>query len=220
MSDMTEYSKNSAAAMGLANCHACGLLSSITSQHCPRCHAKLHFRKDYSLQRTVALIITAFILYIPANAFPIMYTSVLGSSTGNTILGGVKVFVEHGDYPVAFVIFFASVVIPIAKLLALCWLCYSVYKSDQTKPKQRTKIYRLTELIGRWSMVDVFVMAILVALVQLGNIMTITPGAAALSFSAVVIVTMLAASSFDPRLIWDAIEHGDIQKINSSQKIS
>lgn len=206
MSEETVYSKGSAAVKGLANCHACGLLNPIENQYCTRCHAKLHLRKPHSLQSTLALVITAIILYLPANLLPIMSTSTLGSTSAKTILGGVKVFVHSGDYPIALVIFIASVVIPVAKLFALSWLCYSVHRLNQSSPKQRTKLYKLTELIGRWSMVDVFVVAILVALVQLGNIMTITPGPAALAFSAVVIITMIAASSFDPRLIWDTVE--------------
>lgn len=200
------YSPGSAAGQGLASCHCCGLLSTADVHSCPRCGESLHLRKRHSVQYTAALVITAFLLYIPANILPIMTTTLLGSSSSNTIMGGVAVFWSHGDYPIALIIFIASVIVPLAKLLALSWLCITVARGHRYRLQRRTVLFRMTELVGRWSMVDVFVVAILVALVQLGGIMTITPGPAALAFAGVVVVTMFAAMSFDPRLIWDVLE--------------
>ena len=200
------FSANSAAARGLSLCHTCGKLSSISVRHCPRCDTTLHFRKPDSLQRTWALLLAACVLYIPANVLPIMQNEFLGEVSENTIISGVIVLWEHGSYPVALVIVIASVFVPLAKLAVLAWLCFSVNRHHQARPRQRTVLYRLTELVGRWSMVDVFVVAVLVALIQLGSLMSIRPGPAALAFAGVVIVTMFAAMSFDPRLIWDTQE--------------
>lgn len=200
------YSSGSAAQQGLACCHVCGRLSHHTQQHCPECGHHLILRKKHSLQVTMALVIAAMILYIPANVLPIMVTSSLGVSSSDTILSGVVYFWMHGDYPIALIIFIASVVVPLAKLLALIWLCYTVKRGRQQTPRRRTHLYRITEFIGRWSMVDVFVVALMVALVQLGNLMSILPGPAALAFAAVVVITMFAAKNFDPRLIWDVLE--------------
>ncbi|MFQ5415625.1 MAG: paraquat-inducible protein A [Myxococcota bacterium] len=205
MHGVTMYSAQSAAARGLACCHVCFKLAPESEHTCPRCHSALHLRKPDSLQRTVALLITAAILYIPANVLPIMTTAQLGSVEDSTIIGGVVLLVHHGSYPVAAVIFVASVLVPMGKLFALCWLCWSVARGHATSHRQRTVLYRLTEFIGRWSMVDVFVVMILVALVHMGGLIRITPGPAAVAFAGVVIVTILAAKSFDPRLIWDEL---------------
>ncbi|GGD74859.1 paraquat-inducible protein A [Lacimicrobium alkaliphilum] len=153
-------------------------------------------------QRTWAYLLAALILYIPANTLPIMHTRVLGQEQPSTILGGVVSLWQDGSYPVALVIFVASLAVPIGKLLTLCWLNYSIQRQVLTGQHWRTKLYRITDFIGRWSMIDVFVVAILVSLIQLGNTMSVYPGPAALAFSAVVILTMLAANSFDSRLIW------------------
>jgi paraquat-inducible protein A len=174
--------------------------------HCPLCGAALHVRMTDSLQKTIALVITATILYIPANVLPIMTTTQLGTPIDSTILGGVVLLIHHESYPIAAVIFIASVMVPSGKLLAICWLCWSVSRRQQTSLEQRTKLYRMTEFVGKWSMTDVFVVAILVALIQLGGLLNITAGPAAIAFGGVVIVTMLAAESFDPRLIWDQVE--------------
>lgn len=155
-----------------------------------------------SIQRTWALLATSVLLYIPANVLPIMHTRVLGNDEPSTILGGVILLWQSGSYPIALVIFIASVFVPVGKLLILIWLNYSVQKGFDAKQDERIFWYRITELIGRWSMVDVFVVAILVSLIQLGNTMSIYPGHAALAFCGVVIVTMLAAMSFDSKLIW------------------
>lgn len=202
---MSAVSADTAAARGLACCHVCLKVAPETLHHCPRCRAALHLRKPDSLQRTVALVVTAVLLYIPANVLPIMTTTQLGSAEDSTILGGVIVLVHHGDLPIAVVIFVASVLVPIGKLLSLSWLCWSVARRHPTSHRQRARLFRATELVGKWSMTDVFVVAILVALIQLGGLLVIRPGAAAMAFGGVVITTMLAAESFDPRLIWDQL---------------
>jgi len=193
-----------AADKGLASCHICGKLSHGTLERCPRCNESLHVRKPQSLQRTMALLITSCVLYIPANVLPITVTFQFGNDLKSTIIGGVILLWEHGSYPVALVIFIASVMVPSAKIIALFWLCLSVSKKRIQRLQERTVLYRITEFIGRWSMVDVFVVTILVALVQLGGILSFEPGGGALAFAGVVIFTMFAAMSFDPRLIWDA----------------
>lgn len=194
---------STAAAKGLANCQVCGKLSNAELIHCPRCSSNLYVRKPNSLQRVVALLITACILYIPANILPITTTTQLGRDIESTIIGGVIHLWEQGSHPVAFVIFIASILIPIAKIIALFWLCWSVTYKHVHRRRERTLLYRITEFVGRWSMIDVFVVAILVALIQLGGILTIRPGGAIVAFAAVVIITMFAAFAFDPRLIWD-----------------
>jgi paraquat-inducible protein A len=196
---------DTAASRGLACCHVCFKVAPVALHRCPRCGATLHLRKPDSLQRTIALVLTATLLYIPANLLPIMSTTQLGKASDNTILGGVIILMHHGDLPIALVIFVASVLVPISKLLALSWLCWSVAYGEATSPHERARLYRATELVGKWSMTDVFVVAILVALVQFGGLLLIRPGAAAMAFGGVVISTMLAAESFDPRLIWDQI---------------
>jgi paraquat-inducible protein A len=203
------FPTESAASRGLACCHVCYKLAPETLHECPRCGAALHLRTADSLHRTLALLITAMILYIPANVLPIMTTATLGSETESTILGGVLLLIEMGSYPVAAVIFVASVMVPLAKFIALLVLYWSVTRRHKTSHRQRTVLYRATEFIGRWSMVDVFVVTVLVALVSLGSLMRITPGVASIAFGGVVIVTMLAAESFDPRLIWDQLADED-----------
>jgi paraquat-inducible protein A len=206
---MMAFPAGSAAAEGLACCHVCCKLAPESLHRCPLCGASLHLRKPDSLQRTIALVVTASLLYIPANLLPIMTTNQLGRPIDSTILGGVVLLIHHGSYPIAAVIFIASVLVPTSKLLALSWLCWSVSRRHATSHKQRTRLYRATELVGKWSMTDVFVVAILVALIQLGGLLRITAGPAAIAFGGVVIVTMLAAESFDPRLIWDQLGETD-----------
>lgn len=195
-----------AAEQGLTGCPTCGLINQLSSRgrgYCVRCHEKLHQRLPHSLQRTWALLSASAIMYIPANIYPIMTTTSLGHSTPSTIIGGVVQLLQMGSWPIAAVIFIASVIVPVGKLVALTWLCLVVKRSNLLNAQSRTRLYRLTEFIGRWSMVDVFVVAILVALIRAGSLMSITPGPAALAFGSVVVLTMLAAMSFDPRLIWD-----------------
>lgn len=187
----------------IVGCHYCGAMQSGQQKHCLRCGHAVHSRRPASIRSTVALLAAAFIMYLPANLFPIMNTTFLGTTEPSTILGGVVLLWGLGSYPVAIVIFIASVMIPLAKMLALGWLCWQSYFPTACNAPQNHKLYRMTELIGRWSMIDVFVVAILAALVRLGNLMSIIPGPAALSFAGVVILTMIAAMIFDPRLLWD-----------------
>lgn len=195
-----------AAAQGLTGCPTCGLVNRLEADgkgRCRRCHEPLHSRHPRSIQRTWALLAAAAICYVPANVYPIMTTTSLGRSSPSTIVGGIVELIEMGSWPVALVILVASVIVPVGKLLALSWLCLVAPRAHNHFALSRTRLYRLTEFIGRWSMVDIFVVAILVALIRAGNLMSVTPGPAALAFGAVVVLTMLAAMSFDPRLIWD-----------------
>lgn len=191
-----------AAARGFTRCHSCGRVETAAAQHCPVCESPLHLRKPASLERTVAFTLGAGLLYFPANLLPVLRieSSIKGEQV-NTILSGVVQFWQDGDYPVALIIFTASVVIPLIKVLAIVGLCFAV-RSGRS-PEAMTRLYRMTEFIGRWSMVDVFVVAILVGVVQLGSVLRIEPGGGAFAFAGVVVLTMLAAHSFDPRLIWD-----------------
>ncbi|RDB42238.1 paraquat-inducible protein A [Halomonas sp. DQ26W] len=195
-----------AAPQGLTGCPTCGLVNRVSPQvtsRCRRCEERLHARMPHSLQRTWALLAAAVVMYVPANFYPIMTTTSLGHTTPSTIIGGVVELIQMGSWPIAVVIFTASAIVPVGKLVALAWLCLVVNRSDELNAGTRTRLYRLTEFIGRWSMVDVFVVAILVALIRAGSLMSITPGPAALAFGSVVVLTMLAAMTFDPRLIWD-----------------
>ncbi len=201
----------SAMSAGLVGCHICGALSEAGADSCKRCGEYLHSRKPGGLNRTWALLFTSIILYVPANLYPIMDTVFLGDDSPSTILGGVLVLWAMGSYPIAAVIFFASVVVPLVKILALLWLCYMVQRGQGASPLGKLKLYRMTEFVGRWSMIDVFVVAILAGLIRLDNLMTIYPGPAAVAFAGVVLVTMVAAMSFDSRLIWD-LQQGERER--------
>ncbi len=198
---------DTAASRGLANCHTCCKLVPVAEHECPRCGSAVHLRTTNSLHRTVALLVTASILFIPANLYPIMITEALGTEDISTIIGGVVLLVKLGSIPVALVIFIASVIVPLAKLAAMYYLVWSVANEPHCGHRQRTKLYLVAEFIGKWSMVDVFVVAILVALVHLGGLIVIQPGIAAYSFAGVVMVTMVAAENFDPRLMWDQLDN-------------
>jgi paraquat-inducible protein A len=198
----------SALSRGLVSCHVCGLLSRLNgpAAHCPRCSARLHARKPDSLSRTWALVVLAYVLYIPANILPILESRALLTTESNTIMSGIVLFWESGSWLIAALVFIASVVVPLTKLLALTWLLVSVQMKSRARPYQRTQLYRMVEFIGRWSMLDIYVVALTVTLVQVGTLATIEVGPAALAFGTVVVVTMIAAHTFDPRLIWDAAE--------------
>ena len=206
------YTSMTAASASLLSCHSCNLLSKTSGSHghshalCPRCGAPLHQRKTNSLTRTWALVIAAFIFYIPANVLPITLVTSLGKTQADTIMSGVIYFVQTGMWPIALVIFVASVAVPLIKLFVLSFLLISVQRKWKWRPKDRTRLYRIAEAVGRWSMVDIFVVTILVALVKLGGLATIDAGPAASYFAAVVVTTIFAAMSFDPRLIWDVME--------------
>jgi len=160
-------------------------------------------RKPNSLQRTWALVLAAMLCYLPANLFPVMTVVSLGRRQSDTIFSGVVYLLTHGMWPLALIVFVASICVPVLKIVSLISLLVSVHRSSGWRPVERTRVYRLTEAIGRWSMVDIYVVTILVALVRLGNLATIEAGAGAVFFGSVVVLTMLAAESFDPRLIWD-----------------
>jgi len=202
---MSEYT---ATAKGVQGCPICTMVLPLGTSHCSRCGTHGHPVHrgaggwSPSLQKTWAWLITAVLLYLPANFLPIMYTSKWGNPKGSTIIGGVVTLWHHGSYPIATIIFVASVLVPVGKILILVWLCLSVQLRWVSEVQKKTEFYRLTELVGRWSMVDVFVVGVLVALIQFGNIMAIVPGPAALAFAGMVFTTMLAAGSFDPRLLW------------------
>jgi paraquat-inducible protein A len=196
----------------LISCHSCHQLSKAVppgkkfATFCPRCGARLHSRKPDSIARTWALVIAAFIFYIPANVLPITNVISFGKAQADTIMSGVIYFIQSGSWPIALVIFVASVFVPLMKLFLLSFLLISVQRKSQWRPKDRTRLYRITEAVGRWSMTDIYVVTILVALVKLGSLATIEAGPGAVFFAGVVIITMFAAMSFDPRLIWDAQE--------------
>ncbi|MCX4148241.1 MULTISPECIES: paraquat-inducible protein A [Paraburkholderia] len=200
-----------AARAGLFACHDCGLLSKPLFPHvhagiCPRCGAVLHSRKPNSLVRTWAFLFAAMILYIPAILLPVMVTSTLFGARSDTILSGVVLLWTSGSWLLAIVVFIASIVVPVLKILSLAYLAWSTQLRSPRIPHQRTRIYRLIEFVGRWSMLDIYVITILVAFVQFGSIATIDAGPGSIAFGAVVVLTMFAALSFDPRLIWDAVE--------------
>lgn len=196
----------------LISCHSCHLVCRIATASkgtfavCPRCGTRLHARKPNSIARTWALIIAAFIFYIPANVLPITRVISFGKAQSDTIMSGVIYFVQSGSWHIALVIFVASIFVPLMKLFLLTFLLISVQTKSRWRPKDRTRLYRITEAVGRWSMVDIYVVTILVALVKLGSLATIQAGPGAIFFAGVVIITMFAAMSFDPRLIWDTQE--------------
>jgi paraquat-inducible protein A len=199
-----------AASRGLFSCHTCGLLSKGSASggtfHCPRCSAELHFRKPDSVARSWALLIAAYIMYIPANLLPMMETSSLFGSQDDTIMSGVIYLWHSGSWDLALIVFIASIMVPLMKLIAITVLLISVQRRSVWQPLQRTKLYRVVEFVGRWSMLDIYVVTILAALVQIGSLATIKAGPAALAFGAVVVLTMFSAMQFDPRLIWDPLE--------------
>jgi len=166
----------------------------------------VHFRKPGSIARTWALLITAMILYIPANVLPMMHTSSLFGSQSDTIMSGVVYFWTSGSWYLALIIFFASIMVPMLKMIALVLLLVTTQRRSRWQLQQRTKLYRVVEFVGRWSMLDIYVVAVIVALVQLQALATITPGPGAIAFGGVVVLTMFAAMAFDPRLMWDSLE--------------
>lgn len=196
----------------LIACHSCHLVCQAAQPNekvfaiCPRCGAQLHARKPNSIARTWALVIAAFVFYIPANVLPVTRVISFGKAQTDTIMSGVIYFVKSGSWPIALVIFVASIFVPLLKLCLLIFLLISVQIKSKWRPKDRTRLYRITEAVGRWSMVDIYVVTILVALVKLGALATIEAGPGAVFFAGVVVITMFAAMSFDPRLIWDAQE--------------
>ena len=192
----------------LVACHDCHLVHNLrdfafSDPRCGRCGSALAQRKQNSLSRAWAFLIAAIVLYAPANIYPIMTVSNFGRGEPDTILSGAAKLLESGMWPLALLVFVASIVIPILKILIIAYLLISVQRGSVSNRIGRMRLYRLVEFVGRWSMVDVFMVSILIALVRLGNFAVIDPGAGAMAFAAVVVLTMLASLSFDPRLIWD-----------------
>ena len=194
-------------------CHECHKLNKLEPdsrrQFCSRCGGVIHARRPDSLVRTWALLLTAAILYIPANLLPIMTVNSLGQGQSDTIMSGIVELANLGMLPIAAVVFIASILVQIFKMVGISLLLYSVQRHQPMSVRQRIVMYRFIEWIGRWSMLDIFVIAILVAVVRFGNLASIEPGLGAMAFASVVILTMLAALTFDPRLIWDNTESDD-----------
>ena len=189
------------------SCHGCGLVQPPAADaSCRRCGARLHRRKPDSVARTWALCLAAVVLYIPANIYPVLTVMQLGAGAPSTILGGVRELIAARMWPLAALVFMASVAIPMLKLVGLGTMLVCVQTGTAARLRERTSLYKFVLLIGRWSMVDIFMESLLGALVQFGTIVTIQPGVGAVAFCAVVILTMFAAESFDPRLMWDAAE--------------
>jgi len=201
----------------LVSCHSCGLVSRrppiAVPLSCPRCGVALHARIPRSLSRTWALLVSAMMLYVPANLLPIMQVTSFGRTRSDTILSGAEYLLQLGMWPLALIVFVASVLVPVTKIVILVYLLISVRRRSDSRPMDRLRLYRFTEFVGRWSMVDVFVVTVLVALVNLGKIAEVEAGPGALFFAAVVVLTMLAAHTFDPRLIWDNAEPADVESI-------
>lgn len=199
--DGTEF--DTASARGWVACHVCSRLAPAGVDHCPRCGSRMHARKPHSVQATWAWLLTAAALYIPAMLLPVSSVKTLGATHTSTLMGSVVDFLAAGAWPVALVIFIASVVVPLMKLLGLGYLLVTIQAGSTRFQVQRTRLYRMIEFVGRWSMIDVFVVALLVVLVQVGVFASIEPGPGILAFAAVVVLTIFAADAFDPRLIWD-----------------
>lgn len=218
--DTTDSSHfNTATSMGLLSCHQCGKLWKNVEQgdRCGHCNATLHKRKPDSINRTWALLIAACIMYIPANMMPVMITNTFFDSHQDTILSGIIFFWASGEWGLAAVVFIASFLVPLLKLASLFILLISAQQKSTWRQLERAKLYRMIELIGRWSMLDVFVVSLLVGLVQIQGFAQITAGVGIIAFGAVVVLTMLASISFDPRLIWDtANSHNDAPQSQAS----
>ncbi len=193
--------------LGLQRCETCALVSRpAPGEHdgrCPRCGEALEFRKPDSLQRTWAFLIAAAICYVPANLLPVLTTHTAAGADSDTILQGVVLLWSPTGWPLSLIVLFASIMIPSGKIVALGYLLLSIHRGSIAHSGQRVRLYRLVELIGRWSMVDVFVDTFTAALVQLQPLMSVSPAPGLVFFAAVVVLTMLAVESFDPRLIWD-----------------
>jgi paraquat-inducible protein A len=198
-----------AAGRGLCSCYVCGLVSRSDKADgqalCPRCYTRVYSRKPYSVGHCWALLIAAYILYVPANLLTIMETGSLFNYRKDTIISGVVHLWNTGFWGIATVVFIASIMVPLFKLLALTLLLVSVQRRSTWWPMQRARLYRLVEMIGRWSMLDIYVVTLLAALVQIRSLATVKAGTGAIAFGAVVVLNMLAAMKFDPRLIWDPL---------------
>lgn len=188
---------------GLVACTRCGRVHEIDVKNCIRCGAVLESRDLESLQKVMAWLFAGLVAYVPANVYPMLRTATLTEKTESTIVGGVFDLIHHGSIGIAAIVFFASVIIPVGKFIAIGYLAYSIRQKSALNQHSRHKLYEVVEFVGRWSMIDVFVVAILSALVQFGSLASIQPGIAAFSFAISVMFTMLSAQSFDARMIWD-----------------
>ena len=188
---------------GFVGCRTCGRVSPMGTPRCPRCNARLQSRDEHALQKVWAWSFAGLVAYIPANLYPMLLTTTAFRTSESTIVGGVVELIEHHAYAVAFIVFFASVVIPLSKFFAIWYLAWILRKPHERDTHRLHFVYEIVEFVGRWSMVDVFVVAILSSLVQFSLIATVKPGPAAFAFALSVIFTMLSAQSFDSRLIWD-----------------
>ena len=200
---------------GLHGCATCGLVSRPAPGEdfgrCPRCDEALAFRKPASLQRTWAYLLAAAVCYIPANVLPVLTTTTATGTESDTILQGVVLLWSPTGWPLSLIVLIASIMIPSAKILALGYLLITVQRGSIKNNEQRVRLYRTIEFIGRWSMVDVFVDTFTAALIQLQPLMSVEPGPGLVFFAAVVVLTMLAVDSFDPRLIWDAADASEVR---------
>jgi paraquat-inducible protein A len=189
-------------------CRACALLVPRASdgEPCPRCGASLHRRKPQARARTAALVIAAYLLYIPANLLPVLRIESYGTVKSDTIIAGIRALADIGAWPLAVIVFLASIVVPLVKLLSLSWFLAAEMSASQHLPVVRTRLHEIVNNIGRWSNIDVFMGSILVALVQFGVLYNVTAGRGATFFAAVVLITMIASRCFDPRLMWDSTE--------------
>ena len=186
-------------------CTSCELVSNATEgSACPRCGAALRHRRPASVQRAWAFLIAAAVLYVPANFLPVMTVIRYGSGAPSTILGGVQELLDAGMLPLAALVFVASICVPVLKIVGMAVLLISTQRGTRRRLRDRTRLYRIVDAIGRWSMIDVFMISILTALVQMGAIATVIPDIGAVCFASVVVLTMLSAGSFDPRLMWDS----------------
>jgi paraquat-inducible protein A len=200
--------ENTADRLGLIGCHSCSLVCRLPAVEdadllCPRCTAPMHRRKPDSLIRTWAFVLTAALLYVPANTLPMMQTTTVLGTRSDTIMSGVLVLWQSGSWDLAIIVFVASVLVPVLKIVVLMVLLVSVHRRWNWGQLERARLYRFIEGIGRWSMLDIFVVALLIALVRFQGLSQVNAGAGAVAFAAVAILTMLASRSFDPRFIWD-----------------
>jgi paraquat-inducible protein A len=195
-----------AAELGLIACDVCGLVQRAPSAagrwRCARCANTLHPRKPLSVQRTLAWLSVALVLYVPANLLPVMTTVSLLGRASHTIGSGIVELWSTGSRELALIVFIASIVVPLGKIATLALLCFTAQRASRWRQRERAVLYRLVETVGHWSMLDVFVVVLLVGMVRFGVVATVEPEPGLLAFGAVVVATMLAASTFDPRLIW------------------
>jgi paraquat-inducible protein A len=209
-----------ARAAGLIGCDTCGKVSAARVAVCPRCEAALSSRKSGGQQVVLAWLLAGIIAYVPANLYPMLLTQRLGQQLTSTIVGGAIDLLQHGDWVVSSIVLVASVLVPIGKFVAIGYLLYVVRRPAAVSGFVLQRLYNVVEFIGRWSMIDVFVVAILSALVQLGLVASVNPGPAAVAFTLSVVCTMMAARAFDPRLIWDAVDTFEPAKRFSAQGLA